>query len=713
MKEKHLYSFGEFSLNVEDHTLSRNGETVPVTPKMFDLLLVLVQNPGRVLRKDFLMQSVWPDSFVEEGNITFNIRQLRKALDDNAQSPIYIETIPRRGYRFLPPVEAFTTVTPDKDEESIARQIAEASHTPTANAGTRSYRFLILAVSVLLLGAVVIAAWFLNRGGSDSVPILSTPFAVEKLSTDGNVFHIALSPDGKTVVYTHRVSGKQSLWVRQLETANNVEIIPPSDDFYGGLAISPDGNSVYFVRAEKQSGLLSIFRMPIFGGVPQRLIDGTQGWISLSTKGDKISYVRCPYTDEDYCSLYIADAADGRNEKKLVTRPRPFRIGDNKISPDGRTVAFAAGQSRTSSNEFAAYGVDVETLAERELTPERFFNIAYLAWLPDQSGLLLTGMQLPDRNFSIWNVSASGEGTKVTSDSETYSRLSLDAAGRLLVSTKVQPDFRLLVYSIDDPTAAPRILGDANTVTYAPDGRLYFSSYRTGNAEIWSVSPDGSDFRQLTNDPSAEVAPMISPYSRDVFFQSDRTGVIQIWRMNPDGTNQRQVTKEEGGQPLRVSPDGVWIYYRSALNGTLRRASVETGQEELILGDMGRGLTISPDLTRVAYSQRHGTDFELTVASLPDGRPEKTWKITGSPNLSHLGWAADGKYLSYVLTDDAAQTGSFWFQDLDSSTPRQIADLSGEEIAELSGLSLSPDGKSFAVIKGTWRHDGVLLRGLK
>ena len=714
MKEKHLYSFGEFSLNVEDHTLSRNGETVPVTPKMFDLLLVLVQNPGRVLRKDFLMQSVWPDSFVEEGNITFNIRQLRKALDDNAQSPIYIETIPRRGYRFLLPVEAFTTVTPDKDEDSIARQIAE---TPPAsadvNAGTRPNRFLLLTVSVLLLGAVVIGAWFLNRGGSKSVPILSAPFASEKLSTDGNVFHLAISPDGKNIVYTHKVSGTQSIWVRQLETSSNVPIVPASDAFYGGLAISPDGNSVYFVRGERAGDFLSIFRMPIFGGVPQKIIDETQGWISLSTNGDRISYVRCRYTDEDYCSLYIADAADGRNEKILVKRPRPFRIGDNKISPDGRTVAFAAGQSRTSSNEFAAYGVDVDTLAERELTAERFFNIAYLAWLPDQSGLLLTGMQLPDRNYSIWKVAASGEGAKLTSDSDTYSRLSLDAAGRLLVATKVVPDFRLLVYQTDNPGVTPRVIGDANSVAFAPDGKLYFSSHRTGDSEIWSINPDGTELRQLTNNPAAEIVPMISPHSPDVFFQSDRTGVIQIWRISPDGTNQRQVTSGEGGIPLRVSADGAWVYYRSALNGTLRRASIETGQEELILNATGRGLVLSPDLTRVAYSLRKGRGYDLVVASIPDGQPIKTWHVTGSPDLMHLAWSTDGKTLSYVLANDAAEIGSLWYQGIDSDNPRQIADLSGDEISELSGFSLSPDGKSFAVIKGTWRHDGVLLRGLK
>ena len=83
------------------------------------------------------------------------------------------------------------------------------------------------------------------------------------------------------------------------------------------------------------------------------------------------------------------------------------------------------------------------------------------------------------------------------------------------------------------------------------------------------------------------------------------------------------------------------------------------------------------------------------------------------PNLAHLVWSSDGKYLAYVLADDAAEIGALWFQPLDSDTPRQVADLSGDGIAELAAFSLSQDGKKFAIIKGSWRHNAVLLRGLK
>ena len=709
MKEKHLYSFGEFSLNVEDQTLSRNGDNVPLTPKMFDLLLVLVQNPRKVLRKDFLLQKVWPDSFVEEGNITFNIRQLRKALDDDAQSPIFIETIPRRGYRFLQPVESFTTVTPDKSEESIAEARERAAFIPVQK--SRPYVLYVIGAAILLLGSFLLGGWLLQKQRYASAPILAAPFSLEKLSTDGGVYHIAISPDGKNVVYTHRVSGKQSIWLRQLETSTNVPIVPPSDDFYGGLVIAPDGNTVYFVRGTQQEPQLTVYRMAIFGGVPQKVTSGTQGWISLSSDGKKISYVKCPYTDEDWCSLYIADAIDGQNEKKLVTRPRPLRIGDNKISPDGKTIAYATGHSRTSSNEFTFASVDIETGVQRELTAERFFNIGYIAPLPDQGGWLITAVQLP-RTSHIWHISPTGDARALTSDSELYSRLSLDASGSLLVSTQVEPDFRLLLYQTQNPTASPRVLGDANTVAFSPDGRLYFSSGRTGNFEVWTVNPDGSDLRQLTNESSADSVPFLSADAKTVFFESDRTGVIQIWSMNPDGTNQRQVTREEGGLPLRLSPDGTWLYYRSSLKNTLRRVSVATGQEELVLRDMGRGLVISPDLTRVAFSQRRGPEVILTLASLPDGETIKTWRIT-TPNLAHLLWPQEGDYLAYILTDDARELGSLWFQPLDSDSPRRIADLSGEGIAELAGFAMTYDGKNFAVIKGNWKHDAVLLRGLK
>src|SRR5688572_24365677 len=95
---KNLYEFGEYRLNPEEKILTRGGKSVELTPKSFELLCVFVENHGRLLGKDELMKKIWADSFVEGSNLAFNIRQLRKALDDDARQPIFIETIPKRGY---------------------------------------------------------------------------------------------------------------------------------------------------------------------------------------------------------------------------------------------------------------------------------------------------------------------------------------------------------------------------------------------------------------------------------------------------------------------------------------------------------------------------------------------------------------------------------------------------------------------------------------
>src|SRR5215510_13478703 len=94
------YEFGPFRVDARERTLRCNGELVPLTPKVFDILLVLVQNSGRVLTKNEMMNFVWPDTAVEESNLARNVSTLRKALGDGSDESGYIETTPWRGYRF-------------------------------------------------------------------------------------------------------------------------------------------------------------------------------------------------------------------------------------------------------------------------------------------------------------------------------------------------------------------------------------------------------------------------------------------------------------------------------------------------------------------------------------------------------------------------------------------------------------------------------------
>src|SRR5262245_18604984 len=181
-----LYEFGPFRLDADERLLMRDGRMTPLPPKVFDTLLVLVENSGRVVSKDELMQSLWPDTFVEESNLTQNISQLRRALGDGAAEAQYIETIPKRGYRFVAGVQPLE-VNGVSAEETVAvnghapvaagagLMLVESEQTPPLDAEVatdKSVRKRFLAVAALIGSslAIVVFALFVahRRSGNNS-----------------------------------------------------------------------------------------------------------------------------------------------------------------------------------------------------------------------------------------------------------------------------------------------------------------------------------------------------------------------------------------------------------------------------------------------------------------------------------------------------------------------------------------------------------------
>lgn len=712
MKDRHLYRFGQFELYTDETVLHRDDEVISLTPKMLDTLQVLLRHQGEIVDKETFLKEVWPDSFVEEGNIAFNIRQLRKILDDDAQSPTYIETVPRRGYRFIADVEAVVEKPngANNGSENLPRRFENPQPVPVKS--TFHPFTVVFVVFVCLVGAGVV--YFVLSQERTSAPVLSQPFATEKLSTSGTVFGAAISPDGKTVVYSTRAGGKQSVWLRQLESGNNVPLIPPTDTYYADFTFSPDGNSIYFARANNDIEKPDIYRVPILGGIPEKIVSFTEGTQSISPDGGKISFVRCPRRADEWCSLWIADARDGKNEKKLLSRTDPNRIADNEFSPDGKRIAFATGQSRNAANEFQLMEYDLETAAERPVTSEKFFNIKNLAWLPNQSGLLITASRIPNKYFRIWHVSASdGVVQPLTKDSEAYSILSLDGDAANLVSTQIKQDFRMYLFDVGNPSEK-RLLADGVRPSFASNGKLYYASIMSGNDEIWSMNADGSEQRQLTNDLAGESSPIASPDGRTVFFASNRSGESQVWKMNADGSNQIQVTKNGSGGPLFVTPDGKFLYYGHPLHGNLWSVSLESGEEKIVLEKPFRRFAFSPDGLRVIGWEERPEGRTATIFALADGQPFKDIEVPkDKPRLLDCIWMPDGKSVAYLVSEANYQKGVIFQQSLDGGVPRQIADLKDEQLSEVATLAISPDGKSFVTVVGTWKHDAVLIKGLK
>ncbi len=711
--EINTFEFEEFRLDINEKTLLRDGKEVSLTPKAFQLLVVLIENHGRLVTREELMQAVWADCFVEEGNLTFTINLLRKALKDNSHNPRFIKTIPLSGYKFIAEVKTVSVEMQDLTEE-WKRPIENVDIIKKPSG--KSYLPIIAVTAFLLFSTVVIGVWYLqNIKSTSNLPILSSSFETKKLSTDGKVYHSVISPDGKNVVYTNGIVGKQSVWMRELQTGNNVEIIPQEDYFYGGLAFSPDGNFFYFARKrENFVGQLDIFRISIFGGVPTKIVSETQGWIGVSPDGSKISFVRCYYKAEENCSLWIADGKDGKNERKLVSRPKPIRIGDNKFSPDGKSIAFAVGQSENQSNEFGLMAVEIESGQERELTSEKFFNIKNVAWLPGENGLILTASKIPNRIFRIWQIlSNEREDKPLTKDSENYSNISLDKDFRLLVSTQIKSDFRLTFFNLENPSIK-NVLSEGESATFSREGKVVFSSQKSGNMDIWVSEANGSRQTQLTIDSGDDIKPIVSPNNNYVFFASNRTGENHVWRMNSDGSNQIQITKDDGGSPIFVSPDGSRVFYHHGRNRTLWSVLVNGGNEQIILNEQKSEFAISPNGTQVAFSEKQDENRNLVVFSLNEKVITKRFKTAIEKNLIRdIEWMPDGNSLLYISIDSKTENYSLWIQSLEDKESQKLVDFGDEGMSELSGFAISPDGKGFTISQGGWRHDAVLMSGLK
>lgn len=284
----------------------------------------------------------------------------------------------------------------------------------------------------------------------------------------------------------------------------------------------------------------------------------------------------------------------------------------------------------------------------------------------------------------------------------------------MLVSTRVDQDFRLNLYQTEDPSRPPQILADASAIDFASNGRIAFSSVASGNNEIWSIGTDGGERRQLTNNDADDTTPVFSPDGNLVYFSSNRSGETQIWRMNADGSLQTQINTEEGGFPNFVSPDGAWLYYLSARQRSLRRVSTDGGRDELVLNIKLKRVAVSPDGSRAAYSEKIGDKRDLVVISIPEAQTIARYTVADEKTrLVGLEWSADGKVLAYILGDPDLEKNSLWFLPLATGTPTRFAELGPGELAEQAGFTLSPDGRRFAVGMGGWRHDAVLFTGLR
>ena len=421
MNEKHFYDFDEFRIDAGERLLLRDGEIVQLTQKAFDVLFLLVEGSGRIVTKEELMSQVWPDAFVEEGNLSQNIYTLRKLLGETPAGDDYIKTVPRRGYRFAPPVketwegdraeiptdelrrlvdlkkEKLTDLFPPGLESAESHESVEAPATPFTRGKQRKRSFGVAAGLVLLIVLFGVAGWAVYQATRQSEPF--SAFNISSLTTAGNVQCAAVSPDGKFVVYAVADRPQlSSLVVTQLSTSTTQTIVPADEVQYRAVTISPDSSYVYMVRKRNDSPGFTLYRVPLLGGMPAKLVEHVETAVGFSRDGRRFAFRRS-WNDRREAGLFISNA-DGTGESEVASIKFPDSFFEPAWSPDGRVIVCAVGNAHGGTNMDVA-AINVADGKMRTILPEKWKWIRNIEWLPDSSGLVMVGNRTASEPIQI------------------------------------------------------------------------------------------------------------------------------------------------------------------------------------------------------------------------------------------------------------------------------------------------------------------------
>src|SRR4029079_5486251 len=343
---------------------------------------------------------------------------------------------------------------------------------------------------------------------------LRVPFErveVTKLTTNGNALMGAISPDGKYVAYVTGESGKESLWLRQVDIASNAQLIAPREGRYLGVAFSPDGNYVYFGYAESaRNDASQIFRLPLLGiGAAAMKIELQAGLPSLSHDRKRMEFIR--FDRQAQTDSLIVANADGSGEQIVGTRKWPQRYGWDPLSrpewtADNQTLILPSISSDpsfsgdTSSNySVTLYEKNLASGTERTipLASQKFDEIGRITVHPDGNGVIMLGKAHGASFIQIWQLLRDGSQRTVTSDLSDYRELSLRADGSALVTVQTQTLWRIWLLRPNESKPVPVGSGTSRyyDISIAPDDKILYASDASGIADIFEMSATGGDER--------------------------------------------------------------------------------------------------------------------------------------------------------------------------------------------------------------------------
>jgi len=713
---KSLYSFGSFALDPNKRALHHQGRPVPLTPKAFDLLLYLVKNPNRAITKEELLQGVWADSFVEEGNLSQNVFLLRKALAEESDSSAMIVTIPRKGYQFAAEValvsetvgmvankepskiegklvvqdlQAVTRIVMEEEteEETELPQEHHLKALPALDSRKWGRRSILLSVlTAVLVGAVAVWAFLTPR------PMPKVLRSVQLTQFGRAEPSSPVVTDGSRLYFTERIGG--SWWLAQVaEQGGQPTVISTS---VPGLALFDIDHSrsklLVGERGPNDDPFSPLWEVPTGGGSAQRLGNVQARAAAWSPDGQTVAYSR-------EGELFLT-RNDGRQPQKLFSVAG--YIESPRWSPDGQRLSFAVMDLNTTTIslwEISPGGHNAHPLSlGLNAAPRHRWGDGecYGDWSPD--GKYFVFRSLHDGVASLWAVRQDKGWFQKSRNALVQLYTSPDNIGEPRFSTDGKKIFfvdyqlrrELVRYDSLRKIFVPYLGGiPARLLSFSRDGQ-WVAYKNEEDGSLWRSRLDGTQALQLTFPPLEAMHSTWSADDKKIAFQADG----KLYQVPFEGGNLEPLLPEGelGGQP-NWSPDGGSLLFvrrstseKGGWHPAIYRLDLHTRHVQVIPGsEEFECPQWSPDGKYAAASDTKGHKLALfdfasqQWSALADGTPYG-WGIR---------WSADSRYVYYQHLFSGEEQPIFRVR-LSDHTVEQIT--SSRQILRADVLSYSMTG---------------------
>jgi len=650
-----IYELGPYRISVGERVLRHGDQIVPLTPKCFDTLLVLAQHAGAVVDKEKLIRLIWPDSFVEEGNLAQNIFTLRKTLGQAGEGSQYIQTIPKRGYRLVIP----SPVT----HRHAAPAEGDAGPVPVSPRHVRR-RYLLMAGAIAIILAVLVTLRVSREIINPASDVRFSPVTVAN-----SISYAVISPDGTQAAYVANETEGQSLWVRRIAGIGaGARLAGPLPGHFWGVSYSPAGDYLYYAFEDQSRPVGgTLFRIAPGEGQPQKLLVGVSGTPSFSPDGSRLVFKRYEPNDRGYL---LTATAQGTEPRILATSSASYAFNNYQWAADGRSIYYVEGIRNSAGSTWSTFEISTADGAARLVLPPRPTPLRSVNWL-DRSEVIAL---IPDEDSAIsqiWLLGAAGFARRLTNGISDYSLISITADGRTILANSVETQDSIWITSTQgvnrkDPIYVPLPAGSYNHPVWVNDGHIVY----VGQSNIWLTGADGLGRRPLLAESAKASEPVVSADGRTVVFVLRRHGSVNLWQVGIDGRGLRQVTRGRLDWHPALSPDGGWVAYASIVDGqwALWKARLDgAGSPIKLVDSCAEPPAISPDGKLLAYADPRGN---IQVRSFADGSP--VHRISASPDATDLHWSADGKTLAFVSHADRSK--QFWTQPIAGGPAKRIGE---------------------------------------